>query len=276
MIEIANRTAFITGGANGIGLGIARALAREGAKIALADLDEAALRAAKAELGSLTEVFCATLDVRDREAYARIADSVEASVGPVSILVNNAGVAPGAPAEKLTYELWDWGMKINLDGVINGVQTFLPRMMARRDGGYVINTASGAGLSAATGGGVLYCTAKFGVVGLSESLRIELERAGIGVSVLCPGPVATGIIDRTRAGQPKVTKSFSTTQKASAVERSKAFSEALAKGTTPEEVGDMVVKGMRENQLYIHTDRISEQAIVARTRALLEAMPPAA
>ena len=127
MTEVSGRTAFITGAANGIGLGIARALAGAGAKVALADLDEAGLKRARDELEKVTEVETVILDVRDREAFARRADQVEAKLGPVSLLFNNAGVGGGADAGQMTYELWDWGMGINLDGVINGVQTFLTK-----------------------------------------------------------------------------------------------------------------------------------------------------
>jgi NADP-dependent 3-hydroxy acid dehydrogenase YdfG len=148
MTDVAGRTAFITGGANGIGLGIARAFAAAGAKVALADIDAAALERAGAELGAVTQVATQVLDVRDREGWVRAADAVEAALGPVSLLFNNAGVAGHAPAVKLTYELWDWSTGINLHGVINGVQTFLPRMVERGAGGHIVNTASGAGLCA--------------------------------------------------------------------------------------------------------------------------------
>ena len=274
MTDIAERTAFITGGANGIGLGIARSLAREGAKLALADLDAEALDRAAAELGEVTEIFAAVLDVRDRSAHARVADEVEARLGPVSILVNNAGVAGGAPANRLTYELWDWGMGINLDGVINGVQTFLPRIVERSDGGHIVNTASGAGLYAGPGN-ALYCTAKFAVVGMSEALNAELEPRGIGVTVLCPGPVATDIIDRTRAVQPKVTRSMSPEQRSRAFARNEQMRAYLANGTPPDAVGDMVRDAIRGNCLYVHTDRSGIDMIKARSEALLAAMPPA-
>jgi NAD(P)-dependent dehydrogenase (short-subunit alcohol dehydrogenase family) len=165
MIDVSNRTAFITGGANGIGLGIARAFAKNGTKIAIADLDETALARAKAELSAITKVEAVVLDVRDRENYARTAGRIEASLGPVSLLFNNAGIAGGAAATKMTYEMWDWGVGINLMGVINGIQTFLPRMAERGDGGHIVNTASGAGL-VMSGSGVLYHTTKYGVVGL--------------------------------------------------------------------------------------------------------------
>jgi NAD(P)-dependent dehydrogenase (short-subunit alcohol dehydrogenase family) len=275
MIDIAQRIAFITGGANGIGLGMARSLARAGAKLALVDLDQAALDTARAELSKVTEVFTTVLDVRDRVGYARVADEVETNLGPVSILVNNAGVAGGAPADRLTYELWDWGMGINLGGVINGVQTFLPRMIARGAGGHILNTASGAGLYTSAGN-TLYCCAKFAVVGMSESLRMELEPHGIGVTVLCPGPVATDIIERTRAAQPKVTKSMSAEQRSKAFARQQEMKELLARGASPEAVGDMVLAAIRENRLYVHTDRTSMDPIVARTQALLAALPAGA
>lgn len=275
MIDIAQRIAFITGGANGIGLGMARSLARAGAKLALVDLDQAALDTARAELSKVTEVFTTVLDVRDRVGYARVADEVETNLGPVSILVNNAGVAGGAPADRLTYELWDWGMGINLGGVINGVQTFLPRMIARGAGGHILNAASGAGLYTSAGN-TLYCCAKFAVVGMSESLRMELEPHGIGVTVLCPGPVATDIIERTRAAQPKVTKSMSAEQRSKAFARQQEMKELLARGASPEAVGDMVLAAIRENRLYVHTDRTSMDPIVARTQALLAALPAGA
>ena len=271
MTDIANRTAFITGGANGIGLGIARSLAREGAKLALVDLDAQALDRAAAELGEVTEVFTAILDVRDREAYARVADAAEAKLGPVSILANNAGVAGGAPANKLTYELWDWGMGINLDGVINGIQTFLPRIVKRGAGGHIVNTASGAGLYAGPGNS-LYCTAKFAVVGMSESLQLELEPQGIGVSVLCPGPVTTDIIARTRSVQPKVTRTLTPEQRNKAFARNEEMTKFLANGTRPDAVGDMVCDAIRGNRLYVHTDRSMIEPIKMRSKALLDAM----
>ena len=263
MTDVSGRTAFITGGANGIGLGIARAFAAAGAKVALADLDAKALERARAELSAVTQVEAHVLDVRDREAYARVADAVEARLGPVSLLFNNAGVAGHAPALKITYELWDWSTGINLHGVINGVQTFLPRMAERGQGGHIVNTASGAGLCA-VGSGVLYHTAKFAVVGMSEALRGELAHVGIGVSVLCPGPVATGILERTRAMHPG---------RGAAIDRSGRMTNAIATGVPPDAVGRMVLDAVQANRLYIHTDRIMIRPIEARTAALLAAMP---
>ena len=272
MTDVQGRTAFITGGANGIGLGIARAFGRAGAKLALADVDGAALERAREELGKVTSVATVRLDVRDRVAYARAAEAVERELGPVSLLFNNAGVAGGAPALELTHELWDWALGINLHGVINGIQTFLPRMAARRAGGHIVNTASGAGL-AATGSGLLYSTAKFAVVGLSETLSIELAALGIGVSVLCPGPVATDIIARTAQTQPEGSESLSDGERKRRAEMSQVMTRVLQQGVSPDRVGEMVLEAVLAGRLYIHTDRIMAPLIEARAKALLDAMP---
>jgi len=272
MDRVDGKIAFITGGARGIGLGIARALARSGAKLALADIDQASLVTAKSELSDLTTVETFKLDVRDREAYARVADETESRLGPVSILCNNAGVAGGQHVTRLTYEYWDWVIGINLYGVINGIQTFLPRMLKGGGGGHIVNTASGAGL-AATSSGLLYTTSKFAVVGLSESLRNALEPLKIGVSVLCPGPVNTKIISNSRETQPPTQV---TAEEAKAFETAIAqVNEFLAAGVDPDEVGEMVLAAVKGNRLYIHTDRMMAGLIEARTRMLLDAMPPA-
>ena len=272
MTELTGRTAFITGGANGIGLGIARALADRGVKIALADIDRDALDKAHAELESATEVHSVQLDVRDRDAFAEAARSVEGALGPVSILVNNAGVAGGAPADRLTYELWDWGMGINLGGVFNGIHTFLPGMIERGEGGHVVNTSSIAGLYADTSG-VLYHCAKFGVVGMTEALAVEMEGSDIGVTLLCPGAVATGIVERTRALQPRVTASMSAEQKRRAFEQFETNKQVLASGALSDQVGADVVEAICENRLYVLTSRVGAEQIGARSEAIIAAMP---
>ncbi len=272
-IEISGRIAFVTGSANGIGLGIARALAKAGANLALADIDGDRLAEAKAELGGSVNVETFVLDVRDRAAFDRVADRVEATLGPVSLLFNNAGVAGGAPAARMTYELWDWGMGINLDGVINGVQTFMPRMIERGGGGHIVHTASGAGLVSSGTAGVLYQTAKYAVVGMAETLALELADHDIGVSVLCPGPVATDIIRRTRGLQPSVTRSMSERELTAARAESARQRGLLAAGVSPDDVGEWVLAAMRRNQLYIHTDDFVVPYLEERTRQILDAMP---
>jgi NAD(P)-dependent dehydrogenase (short-subunit alcohol dehydrogenase family) len=251
-------------------LGIARSFARAGAKLTLVDMDAAALARAKAELQDITSIETFRLDVRDRDAYATTADAAERALGPVSLLFNNAGVAGGAPVRKLTYELWDWMIGINLYGVVNGMQTFLPKMVERGQGGHIVNTASGAGLPA-TGSGVLYTTSKFGLVGMSEALDAELASTGIGVSVLCPGPVATDIVQRSADAAPKGGLLLSEEQERRGAERQAQMSQLLQQGASIDEVGEMVLKAVQENRLYIYTDRIMEEPIRARTKALLDA-----
>lgn len=274
MTDVQGRTAFITGGANGIGLGIARAFGRAGAKLALADVDAAALERAKGELADVAQIATVVLDVRDREAYARAADAVEAELGPVSLLFNNAGVAGASPVLELTYPLWDWALGVNLGGVVNGVQTFLPRMAERGEGGHIVNTASGAGL-APTDTGVLYATAKYAVVGMAEALRPALAPAGIGVSVLCPGPVATDIIARTAEVQPEGGRPLSDEERRGREQRWAVAGQVLKQGVHPDAVGEMVLEAVLADRLYIHTDRIMADAIEARAKALLDAMPEA-
>jgi NAD(P)-dependent dehydrogenase (short-subunit alcohol dehydrogenase family) len=267
MEDVKGRTAFITGGARGIGLGIAGAFARAGIKLAIADIDPDSLAAARSKLAEVAAVETFKLDVRDREAYVRVADEAEARLGPVSILCNNAGVAA---ATRYTYEFWDWMLGINLNGVINGIQTFMPRMLERGGGGHIVNTASGAGL-VAEGGSVMYSTSKFAVVGLSESLRRELEPKQIGVTVLCPGPVGTNIVGNSRMTQPAPRNAEESKTWDAITEQVTA---QLAHGVTPDEVGEMVLAAVKENRLYIHTDRVMEKYIKARTKALLDALPP--
>jgi NAD(P)-dependent dehydrogenase (short-subunit alcohol dehydrogenase family) len=267
--DIAGRTAFVTGGAQGIGLGIARALAAAGAKVAIADIDADALAVAEHELAGATTAMAVTLDVRDREAYTAVADRVEAELGPVSLLFNNAGVAGSTSPDRMSYETWDWVIGVNLHGVYNGIQTFVPRMIERGDGGYVVNTASGAGLVVASSG-FLYATSKFGVVGLSEALHDELARYHIGVSVLCPGPVATDIVLNTANLRPAGDVPSPAVQ--AALARSHDW---LAAGTPPNAVGQMVLDAITAERLHILTDELVADMVAQRAHRILDALPSA-
>lgn len=276
MDKIAGETVFITGGAQGIGLGMARAFAAEGAKVAIVDIDDAALGAAQNELAVIGEVGAWRLDVRDREAFARVADEVETRLGPVSILCNNAGVAGATSVREMSYALWDLVIGVNVHGAINGVQTFVPRMLARGRPGHIVTTAAGSGL--AVGGGVagyMYQTSKYAVVGLTESLgkQLELAGSGIGATLLLPGPVPTNIIATTMAAMPAAPKTANPEEEAVLRERLAMMQSYLEQGVPPDEVGQMVVDAVRNNRLYLHTDRTMHDHIVTRSKALLDAMP---
>jgi NAD(P)-dependent dehydrogenase (short-subunit alcohol dehydrogenase family) len=191
MKDFAGRTAFVTGGANGIGLGIARALLAEGCNVAIADIRQDSIDTA---LKSLTgqRVMGIQVDVSSRADVARAADAVEARFGTVSLLFNNAGINLFQSIEDSSYDDWDWVMGVNLHGPINGVATFVPRMIQAGKGGYIVNTASMAAfLSAGVPG--IYNTTKFAIRGMSEALRGSLAQHRIGVSVLCPGLVKSYI-----------------------------------------------------------------------------------
>ncbi|MCX2948681.1 SDR family oxidoreductase [Lentzea sp. NEAU-D7] len=256
MREWTRSAAFVTGGARGIGLGIARALGKRGVRLALADVDAPALECAAGELGAEAHL----LDVRDRAAFQKAADEAERALGPVDLLFNNAGIVPHAPVTELTYDKWDLALAVNLTGVINGIQTFLPRMIERA-GGYVVNTASAAGL--VSDPNVLYATAKFAVVGLSESLRLNVAAHGIEVSVLCPGPVDTDIVANTRALAADV---------ALHEEHVPAVEEFLSSGPGIDEVGEMVLAGMEKRSPWIFTGYDVRPHLEQRTAALLAAL----
>lgn len=266
MDDLRGKVAFITGGAQGIGLGMARAFRSEGAELVLVDIDRDALDAARDELGAATYV----LDVRDRDAYEAVVTDAEQAVGPIAVLCNNAGVGGGASVTQMTYDMWDWVLGVNIGGVVNGFQTVVPRMVSRGEG-HIVSTASGAGLVSTEGTGFMYNASKYAVVGLSESIRYDLEKRGIGVSVLCPGPVATDIFEHTEAGRPD--KRELTGKQRESFERTATWLKE--KGTPPDAVGHMVVDGVKANAPYIHTDRLLEHAVIKRATRIVAAMPPA-
>ncbi len=187
------RVAVVTGGAAGIGLAMAQAFAARGASVVLADIDAAALAQAERELAAAGAlVLGVPADVTRRESVLALADAAFARFGAVHLLCNNAGIALLGPLVGADAGDWRKAMDVNFWGVVHGIDAFLPRMLAQGTGGHVVNTSSMAGLVGMQWLGI-YCATKFAVVGLSESLRRELEPRGIGVSVLCPMMVATRI-----------------------------------------------------------------------------------
>lgn len=271
-MEVRNKVAFITGGASGIGFGIARMLVAEGAKAVLADirqdhLDEAA--AYFADRQEARNVRTVRLDVTDRAMMARAADEAEQVFGGVDILVNNAGVGVEGPLEGATFADWDFGLGVNLGGVVNGLQTFLPRMRARGTGGHVVNTASLAGLVTMPSWMAIYGAGKAAVIALSESIREGLAADGIGVSVLCPGPIKSNI-HQTGRNRPDRFREGSGFGAAEAALSQRTVSDLWME---PDEVGRMVVDAIRDDRLYIITHGEWRDAVIARHDAIMAAMP---
>lgn len=262
MKDFAGRTAFVTGGANGVGIGIVRNLLERGAKVAIADIRQDAIDRALQSLDN-REAMGVQLDVASRDGFKAAADAVEAQFGPVSILVNNAGVNLFQPIEESSYDDWDWLLGVNLHGVINGVQTFVPRMVERvkagqQVGGHVVNTASMAAFLAGGSPGI-YNTTKYAVRGLSESLRYSLLQYGIGVSVLCPGLVKSYIYASDDI-RPDGLKAQMKAVDTAAVERLAGVHEF---GMEPDVIGARVIEAMEANRLYIfshpdHKDELRE------------------
>src|SRR5215469_7186119 len=178
MQNLPGKTAFVTGGASGIGLGIAKALLGAGMNVVIADIREDHLAQASAELGVPERLLALKLDVTDRAAYARAADAAEARFGKIHLLCNNAGVAVVGPTELATYADWDWVLGVNIGGVVNGIVTILPRMKRHGEGGHIVNTASMSGF-VPHGGATIYATSKGAVLTMMEGMRPELESRGV-------------------------------------------------------------------------------------------------
>jgi NAD(P)-dependent dehydrogenase (short-subunit alcohol dehydrogenase family) len=245
MKDFTGRTAFVTGGANGIGIGLVRALLAQGCNVAMADIRQESIDAALKSLDS-PKLMGVQVDVSSREAMARAADAVEAKFGTVSLLFNNAGVNLFQTIEESSYDDWDWVMGVNLHGPINGVATFVPRMIAAGRGGYVVNTASMACHLAAGRPGI-YNTTKFAVRGMSESLRGSLAAHGIGVSVLCPGLVKSYIYASNDI-RPDALKAGAKPVDAEGVKR---LAEIHEFGMEPDVLAARVLEAMREDRFYI-------------------------
>ena len=269
MQDLQGKTAFVTGGANGIGFALARAFISEGMRVVIADVDQDALAAAEQALaGANTEVMAIQLDVTDRNQFAAVADAVEARFGKVHVVCNNAGVYRGGTLDQVTYADWDWIMGVNVGGVVNGVQTFVSRIQAHGEGGHIVNTASMAGMITSPGLGV-YNASKFAVVGLSEALRTDLASSNIGVSVLCPGMVKTRILESERT-RPKELEPDEKNAETAAKAHSAMMHMAMQTGIEPEVVAQKVVEAIKANQLYVFPHAEFRDAAAARFTSIVD------
>jgi NAD(P)-dependent dehydrogenase (short-subunit alcohol dehydrogenase family) len=251
----AARHVFITGGASGIGLGIVDALATFGLSVTVADIDRDTLDAViAARPGSIRGI---ALDTRDRARWAEAKAAAEAASGPVDILVNNAGIGPdGREFADMDPMSFDKVIAVDLVGVFNGVSTFAADMR-KRGSGHIVNTASIVGLTSGLAGMGAYTVAKFGVVALSEVLHKELAPHGVGVSVLCPGPVGTNLHSNTRKAGNETSHPNRATNAAS---------------VDPAIVGRMVAQGIERNLLYILTHPEYWNSIEKRTSGIRESI----
>jgi NAD(P)-dependent dehydrogenase (short-subunit alcohol dehydrogenase family) len=271
MQDLNGKVAFVTGGSSGIGLGIVRALAAAGMRVAFTWRNRAHLDEAMAyfDTQSGQQALPLEMDVTDRAAFARAADETERTLGPVQVLVNNAGVGILGMMEDATYDDWDWIVGVNLGGVINAVVTFLPRMLASGQDGHIVNVSSMGGITVLGNAG-LYATTKFAVVGLSESLRTDLRGRNIGVSVYCPGPVKSNIGDSGRSRPAHLAGSG---YAAPLLPEGASHDSFMATAMDADEAARHVLRGIRENRLFILSHPEFRDVIAARNAALLAAVP---
>jgi NAD(P)-dependent dehydrogenase (short-subunit alcohol dehydrogenase family) len=267
MQNLEGKTAFVTGGGSGIGLGIAKALLSAGMNVVVADIRHDHLAAAVAELDGGRSVLALKLDVTDRAAFAAAADAAETAFGKIHILCNNAGVAVVGPVELATYADWDWVMNVNLGGTINGIVTILPRILSHGEGGHIVNTASMSGLLPHPGA-TIYGTTKGAVVSMIEGMRAELEPRGVICSAFCPGAVATNI---ARAAETRPERLAETGY--AEADRLRATDTNTHLYQSKEQVGERVLRGILNDELYILTHSEFRDGVDDRTAAMRAAVP---
>jgi NAD(P)-dependent dehydrogenase (short-subunit alcohol dehydrogenase family) len=268
MKDLAGRTAFVTGAASGIGLGIATALSQAGVKVMLCDIEEEALAKAVSSL-KLTnaDVDGVRADVSLKAELQAAADATVARYGKVHILVNNAGVGGGGGYGRWTDAGWNWFLGVNLMSVIWGIEIFGPLIEAHGEEGQIVSTASIAGLI--PGADPSYNVTKYGVVALSEGLRGILAPRGIGVSVLCPGIIRTQIMNSRRNLPERFAGAVASPPTDGPIaEFIKAFGERISRGVDPLYVGELVREAIENDWPYIFTDTEFEAAIDSRFAAI--------
>ena len=265
MKQLSGKTAFVTGGASGIGLGMVLAFLDEGMNAVVADLSDDHLAQARDRLAPQADrVHFMKLDVADRAAMARAADEAEAAFGKLHVLCNNAGVTGYLPMDQATYGDWDWLLSVNLYGVIHGIVSFLPKLRKHGEGGHIVNTGSIAGLVPAPAWGGIYSTTKFAVHGLSGSLRLSVGQYGIGVTELCPGATRTNVRDSFRLRPARF----------ESIEHRKEPMPSLQEiGIDPLDVGRQVARAIRRNDPYVIMHAENKSHVQAFVEDMLAAFP---
>jgi NAD(P)-dependent dehydrogenase (short-subunit alcohol dehydrogenase family) len=270
MRDLKGKVAFITGGGSGVGLGQAKVFAGAGCRVVIADIRQDHLDEAMAYFsGTDAEVHAICLDITDRDAYRDAADETEKRFGVVQLLFNTAGVSIFGPLEKSTYSDYDWQMGVNFGGVVNGIQTFLPRMIEYGQGGHVVTTASlGAFLAAGPAG--IYTASKFAVRGLSEALRSEVEKYDIGVTVLCPANVNTNIAESVQTRPER----FSNSGYIFDDEVLDSLRRIYSAGKDPVELAEELLVAVMENRKYCIPYPEARKALESHFAEVLASLPP--
>ena len=275
MQQLDGKVAVVTGGASGIGLAMAQRFAREGMKLALADIETGALEQAAADFeADGVEVFPHVVDVSNADQMDGLAQAVLDRFGAVHVVCNNAGVATGGPMWELSTADWEFALRPNLWGVIHGVRVFTKHLIAQ-DEGHIVNTASLAGLVSVPGVGP-YNVTKHGVVTLSETLHGELAALGskVGVSVLCPGFVNTRLWDSER-NRPEELKSAETTPNAEQEQAAQVLKALIVGGTPVDPIAERVLDAVRNQRFYILTHEGSEGFVEQRMQRIVKGEDPA-
>jgi len=278
MQDVIGKTAFVTGGASGIGFALGRVFKTAGMKVMLADIETGALAGAVKTLRRLgPDVHGVACDVSDPASIEYAAEASYEAFGNVHVICNNAEVAGGSGIDEISLDTWRWVLDVNLMGVLHGIRTFLPHIRAHGEGGHFVNTASMAGLNAGLGLSP-YSASKSAVISVSEGLARRLAPLGIGVTVLCPGFVRTPIVDRARS-RPEGYGPVQAPSPESPVGNPAARQAELGRlGLEPIDVAVQVLRAIRENELYVftHADAERRAELTERFAAILKAMDKAA
>ncbi len=265
METLTGKVAFITGGASGIGLGMARAFLEEGMKVALADWSDDHIARAKEQLAGNNAVHFVKANVADRDSLRAAVEETLQAFGKIHVLCNNAGVNGGGTAASENFDEWDRAIAINLGGVVNGTKIIAPIIRQQGEGGHIVNTSSMAGVVPLPGLAA-YSTAKYAVRGFSESLRIQLAKEGIGVSCLFPGATRTAIVPLPEDDPEHIKED-------GAPQFLKDLWDAMRGAIDPFDTGKAVVEAIKANRFYIFTNREFLDEVKQRHREIEDAFP---